>query len=283
MRGILVSFLGADGIGKSTLVDSIAESLEAEGVKVRHVSWRRVIEEADTSWPVDGLQELWLEAFRTLVGGARTASGPLSLPRDYGEWVSGGWEATLAETELNGVGPAGPLASALVGLAGGVLLAGDAVEPALERGEVVLQETFPFKQVLKKIFVCRRIVGDDPGWTAVLDRMQVMVEDVFGSRVFQPDVGVLVDGPLDMAFQWRMAQSGQVGVLEDYRVAGDSGEAGYLQMQQESVEVFRRLAGQWDWLVHQVDGAGLESNLRRGRAMVLGHPALQGFLDSRSR
>ncbi|GAA0476869.1 hypothetical protein ABZ951_18670 [Streptomyces sp. NPDC046215] len=279
MRGILVSFLGADGIGKSTLVDFLAESLESEGVTVRRVSWRRLIGEPDTSWPVDGLQELWLEAFRTLVGRARSDSGPLSLPRDYAEWASGDGEAALARTELRGVGPAGPLASALVGLAGGVLLAGDAVEPALERGEVVLQETFPFKQVLKKLLVCRRIAGDDPAWSPLLDRMQAMAEDVFGGRLFQPDVGVLVDGPLDLAFRWRTAQSGHVGLLEDYRVAGDSGEAAYLRLQQETVEVFRRLAGQWDWLIHQVDGSGLEANLGRGRALVLGHPAFRRFLN----
>ncbi|MFD0385306.1 hypothetical protein ACFQ2B_32680 [Streptomyces stramineus] len=279
MRGILVSFLGADGIGKSTLVDFLAESLESEGVTVRRVSWRQAHR---------GTGHLLARGRSpgTVAGGVPYARrpgpvglGPLSLPRDYAEWASGDGEAALARTELRGVGPAGPLASALVGLAGGVLLAGDAVEPALERGEVVLQETFPFKQVLKKLLVCRRIAGDDPAWSPLLDRMQAMAEDVFGGRLFQPDVGVLVDGPLDLAFRWRTAQSGHVGLLEDYRVAGDSGEAAYLRLQQETVEVFRRLAGQWDWLIHQVDGSGLEANLGRGRALVLGHPAFRRFLN----
>ncbi|MEU2830339.1 hypothetical protein ACFXPI_16480 [Streptomyces sp. NPDC059104] len=281
-HGLHISFLGADGIGKTTLVRTIASALRERGLTVREVSWRSCLDRDQNPWVSDTLQQLWLETFRLLYGGSRVGDEWLRLPRDFAEWRDGEWEDRLAELAPGPARPAGPLAAALVELAGNFVLAAEVIRPAVSRGEIVLQETFPFKHTLKELLIARRLAGADEQWSDALQQVQTLLEQVFGSPLLRPELGILVDGPIELAYRWRMAQSGRLGLLEDYRSAGTSGEEGFSLLQQDSVQLFRDMAKRWDWAVHTVDDSGLEPNLRRGLDLVLAQPCLQeviGRLD----
>lgn len=220
-EGLFVSFLGVDGIGKTTLSREVGSYLESQGFTVRHVAWRPLLSGEGRQWPGDALQELWVEAFRLLFAGGQRAGEPLRMPRDYRSWSEAGWENSLKDSHVTGVRPVGPLAAALVELAANLVVAAEQIQPALARGEVVLQESFPFKHVIKEVLISRRITTDRSSWSQTARLMRTFFKDIFNAFPLRPHVGVLVHGPVDLAYRWRMAQSGSLGVLEDYGAAGE--------------------------------------------------------------
>lgn len=277
--GLYLSFLGVDGIGKSTLARAIADELERLGATVRFVSWRSYIEEKDQpAWPSEALQQLWLETFRLLHGGSRHDGQWLSLPRNYGEWRDEDWEERLGDLDLTAADPSGPLAAALVELAGNFLFSSQVIRPMAASGEFVVQETFPFKHTLKEVLIARQLAGGDPAQLAAVARVEAFLETSFASPQLHPDVGILLDGPVELAYQWRMAQNGRIGLLEDYGAAGDRGKDSFLALQRQTAEVFREASQSWGWLTHTVDGSGLQSNLSRGVALAMDHPAVRRAL-----
>ncbi|MGW0589562.1 hypothetical protein [Streptosporangium sp. NPDC002607] len=274
-KGLYVSFLGVDGIGKTTLAGRLARTLEDSGLPVRQVSWRGALDTPGPAWPHEALQQLWLETFRLLYGGARSEGEWLSLPRDYRQWRDDGWEPRLEELPLEAARPSGPLAATLAELAGNLILADEVIRPALRRGEIVIQETFPFKHVLKEILIGRRLVSGNGEWEGVAKSLESLVTDFFGSPPLRPDLGVLVDGPVDLAYRWRMSQTGRLSLLEDYGAAGERGMESFRALQEETAGIFRSVARRWGWVVHRVDDSGLEPNMRRGVDLILDQPRLR--------
>jgi thymidylate kinase len=281
-QGLHISLLGVDGIGKSTLASLLAQRLREHGIPVRLITWRRTLDDAEAqiSWPQVALQQMWVETFRLLYGGATSGGKSLLLPRDYPTWRDEGHEARLAASDVSGARYSGPLAAALVELAGNTVLFPEVIHPAVERGEVVIQETFPYKHVLKQLLVANRI-GQDHAHSQLTEHVMSFMATTFGSGLFQPDIGVLIDGPVSLAYSWRMAESGHVGVLEDYGAAGERGESGFHALQEQTADAFRRVAKDWKWLVHTVDDTGLENNMRRGLDLVMAHPELVSLLAGR--
>lgn len=274
-RGVYLAFLGIDGVGKTTLANRLVAELTGRGVKVRKVSWRDTVSvPGATSWPVDALQEVWLDTFRLLFGGARTDDGePLRLPRTFAQWHAEGWEDRLATTRTAQADRSGPLAAALAELAGNLVLTDSFIRPLVEQGYTVVQETFPYKHVLKELLVAGHISAEESfaGLVAVLE---VMTREVFSSDMMQPDVGVHVVGTAEQAYRWKMAQSGRLGVLEDLSAAGRDGEQSYITLQTQTAGYFTRACAQWGWITHEVDDQGLESNVARGLATILGDPRM---------
>lgn len=152
------------------------------------------------------------------------------------------------------------------------------IRPALRQGEIVIQETFPFKHTLKEILIGRRLVSGNGEWEGVAKALETLVTDFFGSPPLRPDLGILVDGPVDLAYEWRMSQTGRLSVLEDYGAAGDRGMESFRALQEETARIFRSAARQWGWAVHRVDDSGLESNVRRGLDLILDQPQLRGII-----
>lgn len=279
-QGLTVAFLGIDGIGKSTLCRAFEERLREAGQEVVTVSWRAALEETAEPWPAVPLQQLWLESFRTLYGAGLRDDQPLDIPRGYDEWRDKDWERHLAAEPVMRNKASGALAAAFVEIAGNVLLASEVTRPALARGAVVVQESFPLKHVLKELAVAERLAADgrdDPAAAPVGELVRTlrgMLDLVFGSGLLKPDVGILVDGPSAYAYRWRTAQNGAVGALEDYGVAGERSEESFSRMQDETAALFREHADTWGWIVHQVDDAGVEANTERGLDALCSHPEL---------
>lgn len=270
--GMLISFLGVDGIGKTTLATALAEDLTERGLAVVQTSWRRSLGTAETPWPGVALRQLWLETFRLIYANARGGDGPIALPADFRDWAHDAWEDRLAETAVSGVRPVGPLAAALVELAGNVVYFAEVIRPAIDDGKIVLLDTFPYKHVLKELTLARHTATREG--TPLIDSLDRFMTDFFGDPSMQPQIGVFVDGPLELAYAWRTSQNGRVGLLEDLRAAGLHGESSFVAMQQATATRFREVAQRWGWLRHEVDGSGIADNVSRGLRLILGHREL---------
>jgi thymidylate kinase len=274
-RGFVVGFLGIDGLGKSTLASALAEQLECAGVDVVQVSWRRSLEETARPWPRVALQQLWLETYRLLLAGSTTVDGPVEIPRSYEAWRDSAAEERLARERPTGAARScGPLAAALVEVAGNLVVHDEVVVPAVERGAVVIQASLGVKNVIKELLVAHRLNAD----AQELVLVDALITHFRTSPFLRPDVGLLVDGPPELALQWKLAEKGRLGLFEDYTAAGDRGTASFLELQSRSADIFRDLARSWSWPVHLVDGSGREANLRRGLDLLLSHPRIAPLL-----
>lgn len=278
--GLSVAFLGIDGIGKSTLSRAFLDHLRVHGVDVVPVSWRSSLDRTSVPWPAVPLQQLWVESFRSLYCGGLRDSQPISIPRSYQEWSAGGWEARLAEAPVADNHASGALAAAFVEIAGNAILAAEVIRPALARGAVVVQESYPIKHVLKELAVSERLAGaediqrgSDGRSVGTLVRVLYDYLDlIFGSDLLRPDLGILVDGPASYAYRWRTAERGRVGALEDYGPAGERSEESFIALQEQTAERFRQFADAFGWLRHEVDDSGVEANTARGLKLLISHP-----------
>ncbi|WP_031513267.1 hypothetical protein [Streptomyces sp. NRRL F-5123] len=270
-RGVYVSLLGVDGIGKTTVAERLVSDLRARGRTVTPVSWRASLHGDLPVWPQAALRTLWMDSFRLLFGGAVAGGEHVTLPERYEDWVREDAEEGLAGLEASASSPSGPLASLFVEFAGNLVLYAEVIRPALERGDVVVQETFPYKHVLKEYLLARALAGragDVPYSRGDMDGLFAPVEAFFGGGPLRADVGLLVDGPVALAHRWRLGQGGRVGVLEDLRTAGEAGDEGFTRLQSESAERFRKFAADWGWSVHTVADAPVEENVPRALALL---------------
>lgn len=260
-RGAYVALLGIDGTGKTTLAEALAERCAQVGQPVRTVSWRRLIESPTepAGWPKDNLQNLWLEIFRLYYGGATLDGGARTMPGTYEELGAAGGTEHLHDARLEGVRAHGPLAAALLEIAGNVLLQRDAIERWVAEGCVVIQESYGFKHVVKELLLVEEL---DPARAAEAALTLRFAHDFFG-RVCVPDLGVLVAGDPELALRWRTAESGRTGVFENFAVAGEDPRASFLALQSRCVEIFDEFAAAHGWLRFEVRDVPREDNRDR--------------------
>ena len=274
-RGAYVALLGIDGTGKTTLAEALAERCAQAGRPVRTVSWRRLVESPTqpAGWPKDSLQNLWLEIFRLYYGGATLDGGARTMPGSYDELVAAGGTEHLHDATVEGVRAHGPLAAALLEIAGNVLLQRDAIERWVAEGCVVIQESYGFKHVVKELLLVEEL---DPGLAAEAALTLRFARDFFG-RVCVPDVGVLVAGDPALALRWRTAEAGRTGVFENFSVAGEDPGASFLALQSRCTAIFDDFAAAHGWLRFEVEDVPREHNRDRLLAALAPTP-LGGLL-----
>ena len=260
-RGAYVALLGIDGTGKTTLAEGLAERCAQVGQPVRTVSWRRLVESPTepAGWPKDSLQNLWLEIFRLYYGGATLDGGARTMPGSYGELVAAGGTEHLHDADVAGVRAHGPLAAALLEIAGNILLQRDAIERWVAEGCVVIQESYGFKHVVKELLLVEEL---DPALAAEAALTLRFAQDFFG-RVCMPDVGVLVAGDPELALRWRTAEAGRTGVFENFSVAGEDPGASFLALQSRCTAIFADFAAAHGWLRFDVQDVPRERNRER--------------------
>lgn len=249
-RGAYVALLGIDGTGKTTLAEALAERCAQVGQPVRTVSWRRLVESPTepAGWPKDSLQNLWLEIFRLYYGGATLDGGARAMPGSYGELVAAGGTEHLHDADVADVRAHGPLAAALLEVAGNILLQRDAIERWVAEGCVVIQESYGFKHVVKELLLVEEL---DPALAAEAALTLRFAHDFFG-RVCVPDVGVLVAGDPELALRWRTAEAGRTGVFENFSVAGEDPGTSFLALQSRCTAIFEEFAAAHGWLRFEV-------------------------------
>jgi thymidylate kinase len=245
-RGAYVALLGIDGTGKSTLAAGLAERCVQVGQPVRTVSWRRLIESPaePAGWPKDSLQNLWLEIFRLYYGGATLDGGARQMPGTYAELVERGGTEHLHDAALEGVRAHGPLAAALLEIAGNALLVRDSIRQWVAEGCVVIQESYGFKHVVKELLLAGEL---DPALAGEVALTLRYAHEFFG-RACGPDVGVLVAGDPELALRWRTAEAGRTGVFENFSVAGADPAASFLALQSRCAAIFDDFAAAHGWL-----------------------------------
>lgn len=260
-RGAYVALLGIDGTGKTTLAEALAERCAQVGQPVRTVSWRRLVESPTepAGWPKDNLQNLWLEIFRLYYGGATLDGGARTMPGSYDELVAAGGTEHLHDAAVDGVRAHGPLAAALLEIAGNVLLQRDAIARWVAEGCVVIQESYGFKHVVKELLLVEEL---DPALAAEAALTLRFAHDFFG-RACVPDVGVLVAGDPELALRWRTAETGRTGVFENFAVAGEDPAASFLALQSRCTGIFAEFAAAHGWLHFEVLDVSRERNRDR--------------------
>ncbi|MFL6129071.1 MAG: hypothetical protein ACJ73E_08390 [Mycobacteriales bacterium] len=268
--GAYVALLGIDGTGKSTLAAGLAERCEQVGQPVRMVSWRRLVESPTepAGWPKDSLQNLWLEIFRLYYGGATLDGGARQMPESYGELVAGGGTEQLHDAAVEGIRAHGPLAAALLEIAGNILLQRDAIRRLVAEGCLVIQESYGFKHVVKELLLVEEL---DPALAGEAALTLRFAHDFFG-RACVPDVGVLVAGDPELALRWRTAEAGRTGVFENFSVAGEDPAASFLALQARCAAIFEDFAAEHGWLRFQVHDGPPERNRDRLLAALAATP-----------
>lgn len=283
-RGILLSLIGIDGVGKTTIARAVRQEIERGGHPVRMVSWRDQLDTAAGPWPRDALQELWLETFRGLYGAATLVGGGTpTLAADYAGWVREAGEDSLSGLPVTGNRPAGPLMAALVEMAGNLVLAAEVVTPLLEAGVTVLQETYPLKHVLKECLLAEELLAGQAAGPRSLHGLAGSIRrfmfELFDDPAVRPDVTLFVDGDARLAHGWRTAQSARVGPLEDFAATGRAGRDSYVELQEATAEEYRRLAHRHGWLTH-VATEGEDASVRAALDLLRQQAALRPVLGA---
>ncbi|WP_188307817.1 hypothetical protein [Streptomyces sp. CBMA123] len=272
--GLYIAMLGIDGTGKTTMTKMLSRELEAHGHDVKRLSWRKELDEAERPNTRESLRQLWVESLRLVHLGV---DGP-AAPGSYDEFHAQGWEKRYGSAAHTTNVPAGPLAAAWLEWVGQILLRHEIVEPHRARGVHVIDESFSLKMAFKELVIAERL-STDPALTKEIERARETLVELF--RACDPDVGIVVTGPIDQAFQWRMRQEGSLGSLEDMGAAtGDRGQDGFLELQSACDAFFRECAEKWGWIVLEMEDTSAEENFAKLRAQLLDHPAAGRLLKT---
>ncbi|MEO3973603.1 hypothetical protein [Streptomyces sp. CAU 1734] len=272
--GLHVALMGIDGVGKTTLTRELTELARSQGLRVREVSWRSVVEGNDPPrFPKNELRRLWVQSFRTNFAGATTADGvSLELPLDFEDLDARGTEY-LNGASVQGMKPSGALASAWIELAANTLLHRVVIKELVTEGYLVLQESYGYKHLVK-LFAFAEHLAPEASEAPQIGR--ALVRDFFG-RMLRPDVGVYVHGSPKLALAWRRQQSG-IGVFERFFSAGTDIDASFLKLQECTAGAFEEFAERYAWTrVDVVEGSRAKNRQRAVDA--LSGTALSQLLD----
>ncbi|MFF9018220.1 hypothetical protein ACF09C_35340 [Streptomyces sp. NPDC014870] len=247
--GLRIAMLGPDGIGKTTLTESIRGRLAERGIDLHVVSWRRLVDgdPAPSPYPQTAFEQLWVEDWRLLYGGGSVDGRSVDerIPRSFEEFAALRAEETFP-LGAQGVRSSGPLASGLVEAALDFVIEAEVVRPKAAEGTVVVRESYGYKPVLKALLIAAACQADTVP-REVVERMIARVTDIYADPFLQPDVGILLDGAAGTAHARRSVEGRGVGVAEDYALSGQTGAESFLSLQEECAAHFAKAAADWGW------------------------------------
>ncbi|MCL7376989.1 hypothetical protein [Streptomyces sp. 35G-GA-8] len=249
--GLIISFLGMDGVGKSTIARALHHRLRADGHRVRLLSRRDYLLSQPEGATGDAHRALYDASLRSLYSFATTTDGACLgevFPGPAGDLRNEVLEKTLNTAAIGTNDPRTLTAAALCEIAGALAYRVSIVEPELARGTVVLEETDPFKMIAKLcLFAQHSLQEEDPAHQAAVAVLRS------ATTVLRPAAGhvpVLVRCDPHRAYERRMKQRGALGALEHYGpVGGGTGRAAYIDLQARSQDAFDALADDWGCVV----------------------------------
>lgn len=271
--GLYIALLGIDGTGKTTMMKMLARALEESGHPVKRLSWRKELELAERPNTRESLRQLWVESLRLVHLGVDLPAAPGS----YDEFETQGWERRYGAARYTTNVPAGPLAAGWLEWVGQILLRHEIVRPHCARGVHVIDESFSLKMAFKELLIAERL-STDPEMTEEIQHARRTLVELFHSC--DPDVGIVITGPVEQAYRWRMRQEGRLGTLEDMGAAtGDRGIDGFKEIQSECDSFFREFAEKWGWVVLEMEDASAEHNFGKLRELLRTHPRIGALLE----
>jgi thymidylate kinase len=268
-QGSYVALLGLDGSGKTTIAGGLLKRLEAHGHKPRFVRWRDATAQGDRlDFPYPSLRQLWMETSRTRYGGATDAT---SLRVQHGPSVFEDFKrAQLDRGPVYPVGVhrSGVVASALLEVVADMLIRTEIINEHRSAGEIIVTESFGYKDIVKVLRVAGEIPHDDVP-AAFVDRAIDFVADAYSSQFLQPDIGVFLRVSPEECYRRITAQRGGVGAVEDMGFAGRTGRSSFIELQGALFAEFEEMATRWGWHIVDVDGASPEEALDTVAAIIL--------------
>lgn len=257
--GRVVTLLGIDGSGKSTVAEALRKRLEGMDIKAEHLSRRDYLLGKPAGQVADLNRALYDATLRALFTGAVTPDGEHladEMPAE-GNLREPLLERALGSAEVARNTAQTVLASAVAEIAGGMAYRETVLRPRTDQGDLVLIEApNPLRAVLKTVLMVQNTVGEGGplhhAASAVLDLAMSLLRPN-SSRI----VPVLVQCTPVVAYERRMLQSGYLGPLEHYGVVGGpTTRAAYLDLQHGVHDVLvRRVEADWRCVVVDMDGA----------------------------
>ena len=263
-----LALMGIDGAGKSSIAAELAESLRARGRAVEIVSFKRAMAGAD---PVPS-SILGHVAFASLK--CQYAEAVLTDPsRDRNSLLSAtdlGAYFPEAERRLRSVpverNAARPfLSSALLEVVGGLWVQAY-IEPRLQAGVSIIDESYAFKHVLKNVLLAQRMTP--PGSPVHVEAQGVLdtARSLFGA-LLGPTRGYWIDTDPQLALRWRTKAGETTTSFENYGLLGEIGDESFIAMQEDCRLAFETTARQWKWRRIAMHDQPREENI--GRAIRL--------------
>ena len=164
---------------------------------------------------------------------------------------------------------AGLLATALIELSGNFILKQHEVDKLSEVHDVIIQETFGFKHLVKELVIASAILDDEdpPAAREAIDGLFKMSDLIFSSWL-KPDLGFFVTGSPALAYTWRLRQSGGTGVIEDYGLASRSGQDSFISLQTDCNRIFAEYAGRNEWATITMEDRATELNEKNAIELI---------------
>ncbi|MFE0045218.1 hypothetical protein [Streptomyces albireticuli] len=252
--GRLISFLGVDGVGKSTLAAALHDRLVGAGHRVVSTSRRAYLKAHGGPFPspvaaaaavTDWNRTLYDGALRslyTMATGPEGESVGTLFPPPHGDLRDEVLEKSLGGAGVAANRPEALFAAALAEMAGALAWHTGVVLPEVARGTVVIEETHPYKMVTKLCVLAQRAKGTSavPEGVALLRAAALLLGP---GPLTLP---VLLSCDVGDAYDRRVAQYGELGALEHYQLAGGGTDRdAYLDLQSRSQAAFEAAAALW--------------------------------------
>jgi thymidylate kinase len=266
-RGFDISLLGMDGIGKSTLAAALARRLRAGGREVSVVSWQDFLRSAESGPGARLLGGLYGTLIRSLYAGTDALD---RLPGGESRYFGDHGVRRVRELDSLRVGGNRPrplLAAALLETAAQLLARELVVEPALARGEVVIQDGHGLKIAVKALLLAEAGTAGRP------DPIGVELSRLLG-RWAEPSLGVFLTGDPEVAHR---RKNGTFGFAEHFGLVGGEPDTTFVPFQRLAQERYAAAAREHGWLTvpsrSLPDAVEAVLTVLRGRGFVAEVPA----------
>ena len=281
-RGLNLVFTGIDGIGKSTVATAVAGELRSRGHRVVTPSWRDYLRPDPDDPRARVLGPPLLATLGALYAGARGQDGAalLETAPDGGRSLVSGTGVPWVTDDQRGHGiashsPDALLAAGLSMLSAQLLLNEVVVRPALAQGQMVVQDSYGAKAVLKSVLLAERALrAQDAGHRAPTELFRALIH----ACLRQPDlpgVGVLLTGdPRDAERRKRddddITLTEHFGLTDGPRsVDGSAAETGFTSFQALLQDELRTLCEDGPWTEITVTDGPRETSVQESVRAVL--------------
>lgn len=269
-----IAFLGQDGIGKSTISEALAAALRARGHDVSIVSWTksvRGVQKPASEFVNSALADLYCASYRGMYAAARSRDVVARdlFPATTEDFFAKKASEKLLDLQIVENATWGILGGAFAEMSGNYFFRHLEVAERIARGQVVIQETFGYKHLVKELYIAKQLasLNGEERYLPVIATMESLNELMF-STVLAPQFGFVVDCDPAEALKRRASQGG-VGWTEDMQLACDRGPGSFVRMQQYTRDVFLSYAAKHNWPVIRTDEADEAQTVRNALDIVM--------------
>ena len=269
--GVLLSLIGIDGAGKTSIAKALASLLRDRGHSPEIVSWKGVMAQ-DGLLAGEVLASISMAAYKLQFAEAEPVDTGCNLRAKLGvdstEQFFRETEAELRDVSVRRNTPEALLSAALVELAGNCYLHHAHVVPIVRNGGVAIVESCGFKHVLKNALMAQRLAA--PGSATHREAGETIQRaSVYFGEMLKPCAGFWVDAEPRLALAWRERDSLSSTNFEDYGLTGTARDAtAFVAMQSDCRVHFDWFARRWGWAQLQMTDQPKDRNLEAALSII---------------